>query len=177
MEPIDKIDRLRESANVSFEEAREALDETNWDLLDAVVYLENHGKTVQPINTTKSTNKDEIPPLPSVKQVVEDNEQIYQDEEQLPERIKRFARKCFEFLRNNSLKVNKDGKKWFSTPLYIPLILILVSWTWFLIIAIIALFFDVRYVFVGKNSLDKVNQFMDRIYKIVDKIKEEFKKS
>ena len=44
MDQLEKVDKLRERANVSYEEAKEALEASNWDLLDAMVYLEKHGK-------------------------------------------------------------------------------------------------------------------------------------
>ena len=40
MEMMEKVERLREKANVTYEEAKAALEETGGDLLDAVVLLE-----------------------------------------------------------------------------------------------------------------------------------------
>lgn len=176
MEPIEKIERLRENADVSFEEAREALEESNWDLLDAVVYLEDQGKTVSPINSTKSTNTEEIPPLPSVKKVVEDNKQTYETEEQMPEKLKKLARKFLNFIRFNSMKVTRSGEEMFRMPLFVLLILFLVSWKISLITMIGALFFNVRYSFVGKHDLDKANKAMEKVGEVADKVQDEFRK-
>ncbi len=41
---ISTIEQLQKRANVSFEEAREALEMTEWNLLDAYVWLEARGK-------------------------------------------------------------------------------------------------------------------------------------
>lgn len=41
MEQLEKVEKLRARANVTYEEAKEALEASNWDLLDAMVYLEN----------------------------------------------------------------------------------------------------------------------------------------
>jgi ribosome recycling factor len=49
---LEQIDELRRRANVSFEDAREALQECNGDLVEAIVYLEKNGKI-------KSTNSSE----------------------------------------------------------------------------------------------------------------------
>ena len=45
MEMIEKVERLREKANVSYEEAKEALEQSGGDLLDAIVLLERQGKS------------------------------------------------------------------------------------------------------------------------------------
>ena len=45
MDNFEKVEKLREKANVSFEEAKAALEESNWDLLDAMIVLEKQGKT------------------------------------------------------------------------------------------------------------------------------------
>ena len=48
MERLEKVERLREKANVSYEEARAALEASNDDLLDAMVLLERQGKVKTP---------------------------------------------------------------------------------------------------------------------------------
>ena len=44
MDNFEKVERLVEKANVSFEDAKAALDEANGDLLDAMIILEKRGK-------------------------------------------------------------------------------------------------------------------------------------
>ena len=39
MDNFEKVERLVEKANVSFEDAKAALDEANGDLLDAMILL------------------------------------------------------------------------------------------------------------------------------------------
>lgn len=41
---LEQIDELKKRANVSYGEAREALEKCNGDLLEALVYLENQGR-------------------------------------------------------------------------------------------------------------------------------------
>lgn len=48
MEMLDQIERLREKANVTYEEAKSALEATNADLLDALILLERQGKVQRP---------------------------------------------------------------------------------------------------------------------------------
>ena len=45
MDHFEMTEKLRERANVSYEEAKEALELNEWDILEAIVYLEREGKT------------------------------------------------------------------------------------------------------------------------------------
>ena len=40
MEKIEVVDKLRNKTNISYEEAKKALENNNWDILDAMLYLE-----------------------------------------------------------------------------------------------------------------------------------------
>ena len=42
MEQLEKVEKLRQRANVSYEEAKGALVACNWDMLDAMVHPERH---------------------------------------------------------------------------------------------------------------------------------------
>ena len=44
MEMMEKVERLREKANVTYEEAKAALEQTGGDLLDAMVLLERQSR-------------------------------------------------------------------------------------------------------------------------------------
>ena len=52
MEQLEKVEKLRQRANVTYEEAKQALEACNWDLLDAMVYLEKQGKVKEPGSLT-----------------------------------------------------------------------------------------------------------------------------
>lgn len=43
---LEKIDSLRERANVSYAEAKEALEQNEGNMIDAIIYLEQENKTV-----------------------------------------------------------------------------------------------------------------------------------
>ena len=44
MDNFEKVEKLREKAGVSYEEAKAALEQCNYDLLDAMISLEKQGK-------------------------------------------------------------------------------------------------------------------------------------
>lgn len=68
MEQLEKVEKLRQRANVTYEEAKQALEACNWDLLDAMVYLEKQGKVKEPNQSTYSTSYDDQSQYISVKE-------------------------------------------------------------------------------------------------------------
>ena len=59
MNDFEKVEKLKEHANVTYEEAREALRHANGDLLDAMVYLEQQGKATKPEVSSYTTRYEE----------------------------------------------------------------------------------------------------------------------
>ena len=59
MSELEKVERLREHANVTFEEAKMVLEKNQWDLLEAMVDLERQGKVKQPNATSYTTQYEE----------------------------------------------------------------------------------------------------------------------
>ncbi|MDT8716794.1 DUF4342 domain-containing protein [Clostridium sp. 19966] len=50
---LESIDELRKRTNVSYEDAKEALEKSNGDIVEAIVYLEKQNKIKNPQETTK----------------------------------------------------------------------------------------------------------------------------
>ena len=75
MEMIEKVERLREKAEVTYEEAKAALEQSDGDLLDAMVLLERQGKVRKPAQSTFSTDYEEQTEYIRVRDKVEEQEQ------------------------------------------------------------------------------------------------------
>ena len=58
MEQLEKVEKLRERADVSYEEAKEALEACDWDLLDAMVYGSHPGSTGKIFSTDTAASDD-----------------------------------------------------------------------------------------------------------------------
>ena len=58
MADLDLVEKLRARANVTYDEAKEALEACNDDLLDAVIYLERKGKVPPPSGGGQYTSKE-----------------------------------------------------------------------------------------------------------------------
>ena len=59
MDHYEMVENLRTKANVTYEEAKAALEASDWDMLDALVLLESEGKVNgAPEFTTKEKTDD-----------------------------------------------------------------------------------------------------------------------
>ena len=165
MNDFEKVDKLRERANVSYEEARDALNQANGDLLDAIVILEQQGKASQPqVSTFRTTYEDQ-----TGYEKVEGTPAGDKDAgESFIESLKRFMRIAIEKLKSNEFcaysKSAKDDidNPTIRIPLLLAVILLLICWGWLPILMVILLFFGWRYRIQGKDDLNEVNDILDR---------------
>jgi len=175
MDKLEKVERLRERANVSYEEASQALDEAGGDLLDALVILERQGKTKSPEQSTFSTSYEEQTEYVNVEnQLIEAEKTREQKKDHLG--FREAVKKFFRILRDNSLIVSRHKKEFIRLPLWLLAIVLLITGLWkaAIVVIIISLFFQVRYSFGGKDQLPEANEFMEKAGNAADHIKEEF---
>lgn len=167
MDQFEKVEKLKERANVSYEEAKEALAACGWDVLEAMIYLEKMGKTHSTERTTFSTG-------PQQGQQAGDNTQT-QKGETFGEKLGRFGRWCAKWIDRgnaNSFCVEKNGREVLRVP--VTLLIVLLIFTFWIIVPlmIVGLFFDMRYHFqgpdVGKVDLNKA---MDSVADAAENLK------
>lgn len=177
MTEFEKVEKLRERANVTYEEARAALNEAGGDLLDAMVLLEKQGKTTGPrVSTYKTTYEEQK----GYEEVVETANREDAGE-RLWESIKRLFRVIWKKLTGNSLSViNGDGKEAMRIPLIVPVVLLILGWYAFIPVMVIMLFFGFRYRIVGSDEMPNANEIFDRAgdmaQSAADHVREEWKK-
>ena len=160
MDEEQKIEKLRQRADVSYEEARDALRACEGDLLDAMVYLERLGQAKAPEQTTFSTNAEEKQSYENVTEAVSRS----QDENSDPsfgEQLGHLLKTAFQKSIDNSLVVSHRGEEKFRLPILVVVLLFLVFNFAAVVALIVSLFFDVKYQFAGKDDLSKVNRMMD----------------
>ncbi len=171
MDNLEKVEKLRQRANVSYAEAKAALEANGWDLLDAMVALEKQGKTESPSKSDFSTSYEQQNNYEKVQEKVE----IQRKTQAHPVRsivnaIRRFFRICLD----NSFTVSRRGVRIFQMPVIVPVILLLINWKVVLVVMVAALFFGIRYSFEGKDNLEKANSFMNSAGSFADSMKEGF---
>ena len=173
MDELEKVERLRERATVSYEEAKQALEACQWDLLDAMVYLERQGKVEAPEQSSYTTQYEEPKKL---EEAVSNTEK----EGGAGAVLNRFIDWCKRILKKgneNSFVVERQGKRVVSMPVtLLVMIAILAFWIIFWVL-LIGLFFGCRYSFEGPASMTvDMNKAMDSAANAADTIKNEFTK-
>ncbi len=175
MDNLEKVEKLRERANVSYEEARQALEENNWDMLDAMVSLEKQGKVDGPKQSSYSTSYEQQEEYVSVKETVYDDKtkKGHKGSSTLGDMLRKFFRIC----RDNSFCINRHDELVFKLPVILLLIIAVWAWKIVLPLLIVGLFFNFRYSFEGKDNLKEANDLMNTAGQAAERVKEEFVKN
>ena len=171
MDKLEKVEKVRERANVSYEEAREALEHNNWDLLDAMVELEKTGKTEGPNQEHYSTSYDQQAEYIPVKATVEEQQKA---EPRLGKSISDAFRSFIRICRDNSFCISYRKEQVLRIPLLAAVIILILTWKFSIPVMLVALLFSVRYSIEGKDNLEKVNAFMDSAGAAAESLKEGF---
>lgn len=171
MDKFEKVEKLRERANVSYEEARVALEENDWDLLDAMVALERSGKADGPSQQQYSTSYDQQDGYISVKTKVEEQQK---NQPRLGKSIGDAVHRFIQVCRRNAFCVSRQGELMLRIPLFAAVIILLFIWKVAIPVMLIALLFGFRYSIEGKDDLKQVNAFMDSAGAAAESLKEGF---
>ncbi len=175
MDEFEKVEKLRQRANVTYEEAREALKECNGDLLDAMVYLEKQGKVNAPESSVFKTSYEEQTQYKDVPATVLE-QQKNTDKKSFGEKFKHLCKIIWEKLRDNTLLVERKGKEVIKLPLWATVLILLFAWHVILVAVLISLFFDFHYSLEGEGDLEKANKVMEKATEAADHVKQEFDK-
>lgn len=170
MTNFEMAELLREKANVSYEEAKCALELSNWDLLDAMLLLEKEGKVDADAAAAYSTKKEE------------------KQEKEKPRResnVRSALRWLFDALRklvrignSNYLVVTHKEKEHISLPVTVAAILLICFFWATAAVLAVGLFCGLRYSFRGPNlGKDSINDAMNRAADAAENVKEEIKNS
>ncbi len=162
MDHYEMVEKLREKANVSYDEAKRALEASDWDLLDAIVFLENEGK-INSGGKDYSTQKSAPEPEPPKKSQFADNMSY----------LGRQAAGLLEKLNGCFVDVFKNGNKLFSLPVLVLVILLIFMWYLVVPLLIVGLFFGFRYSFRGAQFTQSVNKVMEKASEMADDIRKE----
>ena len=171
MDNLEKVEKLRERANVTYGEAKAALEENNWDLLDAMVALEKAGKTDSPRQEQYSTSYDQQEEyIPVIQKVQEQEERQPRPGKTIGGAIRNFLRIC----RDNSFCISRNDSNVIRLPLIAAVVILFFSWRITIPVMLIALLFGVRYSFEGKDDLKEANAFMESAGNAAESLKEGF---
>ena len=164
MDHFEMVEKLRQKANVSYEEAKAALEDSDWDILDALVLLESEGKMkendARAAESAAQENK-------SYDYTTKKGNQVHVDVSSGWTKLWDFVKKMFQKGNTNQFVIHRNGQELLSMPITVLAILALVMWPASVIILFIALFFGARYSFRGPDIGSKVNSAMDKAANMV----------
>ena len=173
MDQLEKVEKLRQRANVTYEDAKNALEACQWDMLDAMVYLEKLGKVKEPEQTVYSTSYDAQTQYVSVVDKV--NEQKDSGESCF-KKLGRLCKKAWQKSKDNYFCVGHKDEEVIRVPVWVFVLSLLFAWHVILIVMVVSLFFDCHYSFAGKDDLSKVNHFMSKANELAERAKDEYEK-
>ncbi len=167
MDTFEKVEKLREKANVTFEEAKAALEEANGDLLDAMILLERQGKA-ETQKETYSTKEESTEVL-----VVDQPENKEKKRgNTFTDKVKALWHKSCE----NYFVIEREEKVMLNLPIWVFIIILIFSWHVTIVAMIVALFFGCRYSFKGVDEMKTANTVCEKASEAAEKVKEEYNK-
>ncbi|MDO4542392.1 MAG: DUF4342 domain-containing protein [Bacillota bacterium] len=177
MTTLEQVEKLKEKANISYEEAKAVLESVDGDILEALVKLENEGKVNPPANNgTHSSTEGGSEENKEKKQYYTPPENEGMNFSQIMGKIGKCIAKLFNKGNTNFLEVRKAGKTILQMPLTVVVILAICAFWVVIPLMIIGLFFDCRYVFIGKDiEKTHANNAMNKVAETAENIKNEVK--
>lgn len=180
MVTLDQVEKLRKRANVSYDEAKTALEETNGDILEAIINLEKKNRVEAPQGGGYYNSKE------SFHDKRNDNNVARKRFEQRHERRQHFKETIHDFLRwvkkmigkgnRNHFEVNKNGSNAISVPVTILVIGLCFAFWVIVPLLVLGLFFGYRYSFAGPDlGKDGINRAMDSAAKVAENLKKDVK--
>lgn len=165
MDQFEKVEKLKQRANVSYEEALNALDACNQDLLDAMIYLERLGRTKAPEMDSFSTSQETVENTSLVPaKVVSESKQ----EKSFVEIVKYI----WDKLKQINFVVSRKDSTLVSIPVWILLLVLIFFWWAMIIILVAGLFVGCHYSFTGPDEYTELNKAMKTASEVADTIKE-----
>ncbi|MBO4414663.1 MAG: DUF4342 domain-containing protein [Lachnospiraceae bacterium] len=172
MDMFEKVDKLRERANVSYEEAQNALDRSNGDILDAMILLEREGKTRKEGGECYSTSNIVTP------QFSQDN-MNYDEKKARRERVRETGRTFGEKVKalfnkslENYLVIERNGEKIIKMPVLAMILILVFAWYAAIIAIVVSLFCDCKYSFEGGGNLKTANDVCEKAGDLANQVKD-----
>ena len=153
MEHFEMVEKLRQKADVTYEEARDALEATDWDILDALVLLEGQGK-VHTEEKSEYTTQPEPEPVPEAAHAGEFRDGC--------RKFSVFLRTLFQKANANFFTISRRQEEIVSMPVTVLVLLLIIFWPFSFIVLAAGMFVGFRYAFHGPDMGTKVNNVMNR---------------
>ena len=161
---LEMVERLKDKAKVSYSQAKEALEYSGGNLLDALIYLEEKGAIPRDEGAYYSTRSETPPPPPEPLAVQPAAEKKQKGSK--PPRARREGRRSFvttlrRWLIDNELEIWRRDQPITALPVLILALLLCCAFWITLPVLVLLLFFGFRYRFSGPDlERDGLNNVM-----------------
>ena len=176
MENFEKVERLREKAKVSYEDAKAAMEACNYDMLDAMIYLEKQGKVNAGSTASYTTSSGT-----DTSQEFEKAQKNYEDSCQrtsFGEMLNKFGKWCGRMVQKSvevDFCVTRNEKMILKVPVLALVLALLIAFWAFAILLIVGLFCDCKYYFQGMDTATiNLNQICEKASETCENIKNDF---
>ena len=149
MDHFEMVEKLRAKANVTYEEAKAALEASDWDMLDALVLLESEGKVSKTIPEFTTKEKEET-------------RRFVRSEKGNLSKLGAWIRKMIDLGNKNQFVISRKGEEMAALPLTVTALLMILVWPFSLIVLFAGFFLGTRYAFCGPDINTAVNSFVNK---------------
>ena len=183
---LKKVEKIRIKANVTYEEARQALEASGGDLLEAIIQLERQGKIKEPAGGGYYSSRENNPNESASQNDGYSNKRRNKDyAQQDRQQFRSFLRWCGRVIHKGNTnyfditKIEEPGntvKPVTSVPLTVLALLLFFAFWIIVPLLVVLLFFGYRYSFRGPEfNYVNLNHAMDKAADTVNHIKDEVK--
>ncbi|WP_026887361.1 hypothetical protein [Clostridium beijerinckii] len=179
MEDYKLVEKLKNEANISYEEAKSALEKSNWDILDAFVYLEDMGKVQKPSVNIFYTNEYKENHKNGVITNNKDQGNNYNNSKKDNRFEGVFVKVCkiIDICNNIFFEIKKENKIFLRIPVTVIIVLLIFAFWAVIPLYIVGLFFDFEFSISGNRAeINKINHVLKEISENIKKIKGKLKR-
>lgn len=173
MDKLEKVEKLREKTGVSYEDAKNALEACDYDLLDAIIYLEKLDKVEAPDVDSFVTGGDQ-----QASTEFEQAQQTYTNDcnkVTFGQMMDRFFKWCGKILKksvDSTFIVERRGQTMINVPVLVLVIALILAFWVVLPLLVVGLFCECRYHFEGIGDINvNLNSACDKVADSVDNLK------
>ena len=149
MDHYEMVESLRTKASVTYEEAKAALEASDWDMLDALVLLESEGK----VNGA---------PEFTTKEKTDNAQQTIRNGKGSLSKLGAWIRKMITLGNRNQFVISRKGSESVAMPLTVMALLMVLVWPFSLIVLFAGFVLGTRYAFRGPDINATVNDFVNK---------------
>ena len=166
MDDLEKVETIRTKCNVSYTDAKAALDAAGGNVLDAIIWLESQGKT----QTTSAHAATESAPVAAQAAYEKSSEKT--DFSKKMDSVWEYLKKLFRLSLDTKFIATRRDAIILNIPILIPIVA-LFAWGATIWLMLLGLFFGMRYRIDSDGDVPgSINNLMDHAADAADGIKQ-----